>query len=66
MGNVEQIEREIQALSLAELSVFREWYASFDAEAWDRQIERDAAAGKLDALADKALKAFSSGGCSKI
>jgi hypothetical protein len=30
------------------------------------QIERDAATGKLDALADKALKALSSGGCSKI
>jgi hypothetical protein len=66
MGKVEQIEREIQELSPAELSVFREWYASFVAEAWDRQIERDAATGKLDALSDKALKALSSGGCSRI
>jgi len=37
------------------------WYASFDAEAWDRQFEADVKAGKLDALADKALRAHTSG-----
>jgi hypothetical protein len=30
---------------------FLAWYADFDASAWDRQIEQDVAAGKLDAHA---------------
>jgi hypothetical protein len=55
MGNVKSIERAIEALPPAELAEFRRWYAEFDAAAWDRQIEQDAASGKLDALAAEAL-----------
>ncbi len=66
MGKVERIEQEIKTLSTEELSAFRAWYAAFDSEAWDRQLEKDIAAGKLDALADQALASFSSGGCSKL
>lgn len=29
---------------------FRAWYAQFDADEWDRQIEGDVAAGRLDWL----------------
>jgi len=38
-----------------ELAQFREWFLEFEADAWDRQMEQDAKAGKLDALANKAL-----------
>ena len=38
-----------------ELDEFRRWFDEFDASAWDRQIEQDAAAGKLDQLAADAL-----------
>jgi hypothetical protein len=55
MTHVERLEREIAALSQEELAEFRRWYAEFDAAAWDRQIEADAAAGALDRLADEAL-----------
>jgi len=34
---------------------FRDWFAKFDADEWDRQIEADIQAGKLDKLAAKAL-----------
>jgi hypothetical protein len=57
MGKVEKIEREIKALSPEEMTELRERFAAFDAEAWDRQFEADVRAGKLDALADQALKA---------
>ena len=56
MSRVEQIESEVKELSPDELKLFREWFARFDAELWDRQIESDARSGKLDNLADRALR----------
>jgi hypothetical protein len=55
MSKVEQIEAEVKRMSPEELAQFRLWFAEFDADSWDRQIERDAATGKLDALAAAAL-----------
>ena len=66
MDKVEKIGREVKGLSPSELSAFRKWLRDFDAEAWDRQLEEDVKAGKLDTLADAALKAFESGRCSEI
>ena len=56
MGKIEKIEQEIQALSREELAEFRAWFLEFDWAAWDRQIERDSQAGRLDDLAAKALR----------
>jgi hypothetical protein len=56
MSKIENLEKQIQQLSPEELVEFRRWYADFDAELWDRQFESNAKAGKLDALADKALR----------
>ena len=53
--NVEDIEKAITQLPQDQLKEFRAWYAQFDSDAWDEQIERDAAAGKLDSLADAAI-----------
>ena len=66
MGKVNDLEREVQKLSADELATFRRWFAEFDAEAWDRQLEADANAGKLDALADRARQAHSAGKSSKL
>lgn len=61
MTRVETVERELEALSAAELAEFRRWYAELDAELWDRQLEADVHAGKLDALADEALRKHAAG-----
>ena len=61
MSTIDEIESAVQQLSPAELRKFRAWFLNFDAEEWDRQIERDAAAGRLDALADEALAEFRAG-----
>ena len=61
MGNVEKIEQEIQALSPEELAQFRAWFLEYDWAAWDRQLERDVQAGKLDKFADKALRDHTAG-----
>jgi hypothetical protein len=66
MGKIEIIEHEVEKLSPPELATFRNWFAQFDAEAWDRQIEEDAKSGKLDGLAEEALKTFKSGHCSEL
>jgi hypothetical protein len=61
MGKVELIEQQIASLSSDELATFRRWYAAFDADAWDRQIESDLREGKLDALIAEAREDFKSG-----
>jgi hypothetical protein len=63
MGSVKEIEEAVLRLSAAELAAFRVWLAELDAEAWDRQIEDDVAAGRLDALADEALEDLRAGRC---
>jgi hypothetical protein len=55
MGKVEKLEQQIEALSPEELAQFRAWFLEFDWAAWDAQLEGDVRAGRLDALADKAL-----------
>ncbi len=66
MNKIEEIEKEVQGLKPDELQTFRKWFWEFDAEAWDQQFEKDASSGKLDSLAEVALKSFTSGKCSKI
>ena len=61
MSKLEAVEKKVSGLSAKELAEFRRWFAEFDAAAWDRQIERDVKAGKLDALADEALRAHAAG-----
>ena len=66
MGKVEKIEQQIKDLSRGEMTELREWFAGFDAEAWDRQFEADVHAGKLDALGKRALRAHASGKTTKF
>ena len=61
MGKIEDLEQQVQALSLDELARFRTWFLEFDCAAWDQQIVRDVRAGRLDDLADKALSDHASG-----
>jgi len=61
-----EIEQAVQQLSPEELAKFREWFAEFDAEQWDRQIQRDAAAGRLDVLANEALQDLKSARCKDL
>jgi len=61
MSKVESLENEVAKLTPRELAAFREWFANYDADAWDRQIESDVKAGKLDRLAAEALAAHGRG-----
>lgn len=61
MGKIEKIEHQIEALTAQELAEFRRWYREFDAEAWDRQVQEDIQANKLDVFAEEALKVYRAG-----
>ena len=56
MSSVHEIEAAFSQLCRQELSAFRDWFAEFDAAAWDQQFEADVAAGYLDTLADEAIR----------
>ena len=56
MSRVERIEGEVESLNSEELKAFRDWFAQFDADSWDKQFEADAANGKLRSAAERALK----------
>ena len=66
MSRVEDIEGKVKSLSLEELQAFRDWFASFDADAWDAQIEVDVKNGKLRTLAERALRDYESGRSSPL
>lgn len=63
MSTVHEIETAVSQLSREELWSFRDWFSTFDAAAWDKQFEQHVAAGKLDALADEAIRDLREGRC---
>lgn len=66
MDKLEQLEEQVENLSEEELAQFRAWFLEFDWQMWDRQLERDIASGKLDGLADKALRDHASGKSTRL
>jgi hypothetical protein len=63
---LEQLEDAIKHLPAKDFAALREWFAKFDAEQWDRQFEDDVKHGRLDALADEALKDLDAGRCTDL
>ena len=61
MSKVKNLESQIQELSPEELTAFREWFTKFDADAWDQEFEADVMSGKLDAMAERALREHNAG-----
>lgn len=65
-NQLKEIEKAVSQLSPSELEEFRLWFSEFDAQAWERQFEKDVSQGKLDHLAKKALKHLRSGECTDL
>ena len=66
MTEVEQLENRIQNLSPEQLAKFRAWFIEFDAQVWDRRIEADLKAGKIDSLIEEARAAYRTGKAREI
>ncbi len=58
MSRLEELENQIKTLSPCEFQELRAWLAEHDAEIWDRQFQADVEAGRLEAIADRALRDF--------
>ena len=61
MMSVETIEEQIAGLDNASFLRLRDWFIEFDQSRWDRQIEADSNAGKLDFLINAALAEHQAG-----
>ncbi len=59
--SVQELETAVKRLPSSELAQFSAWFEEFQAEAWDRQIEQDILAGRLDTLAEQANREFEAG-----
>jgi hypothetical protein len=55
MKTFESIKSEIEGLPHREYMKLVHWFSERDCDAWDQEIAKDAAAGKLDFLIDEAL-----------
>jgi hypothetical protein len=62
MSTVMEIEKAIEKLPADELFELTHWISSRFSDAWDRQIEIDIRAGRLDDLAAEALQEHRAGG----
>jgi hypothetical protein len=66
VSTVQEIKEAVRQLPPEDLAAFRAWFAEFDAELWDRQFEEDVAAGRLDQLAEEALRDVREGRCTPL
>ena len=66
MNTLAEIERAVERLAPSELTVFRAWFVAYDADAWDREMQGDEDAGRLDALASEAREDLRAGRCTDL
>jgi hypothetical protein len=64
--SIKELERAVSELPPQEFAEFAAWFEEFAADQWDRQIEADVAAGKLDRLAKQADEDFEAGRCTEL
>ncbi|MBK8636856.1 MAG: hypothetical protein IPN92_00755 [Chromatiaceae bacterium] len=56
MKTLEEVKSDIEALPHGEYTKLTHWLSERDWQAWDEEIDRDSAAGKLDFLIEEALE----------
>ena len=61
MARVEELANEIQQLNRHELAALRDWFRKYDSDEWDREIEEDILAGRLESLANEAIAEHKAG-----
>jgi hypothetical protein len=64
--SAEELESVIAELPVADLTRFSKWFEEFMADQWDRQIEADMRAGRLDAVLKRADEHYEAGRCTPL
>jgi len=61
MSELVFIEGKVAQLDAKSLAAFRAWFIEYEHGRWDKQIEEDAKAGKLDSLISEAVAEYKAG-----
>jgi hypothetical protein len=64
--SLQQLEAAVTQLAPGDLEAFARWFDEYRADAWDRRIEEDIAAGRLDAAGRRADADFEAGRCTPL
>jgi len=64
--SVNDLQDAIAQLSTEDLERFSQWFEEFLADQWDRRIEADILAGRLDSAGDQADEDFEAGRCTPL
>ncbi|MCU0516700.1 MAG: hypothetical protein MUC60_07485 [Oscillatoria sp. Prado101] len=64
--SIPEIKAAVMQLSPNEFAEFVQWFDDYQESVWDKQIEADLKAGKLDHLIQQAEQAFKEGQCRQI
>ncbi|MGI8731983.1 MAG: hypothetical protein ACR2LM_01610 [Pyrinomonadaceae bacterium] len=64
--DVKEIESAITQLPPAKVAELAEWFEEFHAQLWDKQLEEDVRAGRLDSLLREAEQDHESGRSEKL
>ncbi len=64
--SAEELKTSVAQLPDEELANFSRWFEEFMADQWDRQIEADIVAGKLDAAGQRADADYEAGRCTPL
>ena len=63
---VHEIIENIKKLPKNDLKILLEWIEDFEQELWDKEFERDVKLGKLEKLAEQAIKDFRTDKCQEL
>jgi hypothetical protein len=63
---VQELQMSVAQLPPQELEAFSRWFEEYLADAWDRRIEADIKAGKLDKAGRQADADFEAGRCTPL
>ena len=63
---VQEIIENIQKLPKEELKSLFRWIEEFEQKLWDKEFEEDVKSGKLNKLAQQAIKDYKAGKCQEL
>ncbi len=64
--SVKELQSAVSSLPPEELDQFSRWFEEFRADQWDRRIEADIVAGRMDAAGRRADEEFEAGRCTPL
>lgn len=64
--SVHELEAAVAKLPAEDLAAFAQWFDEYVADAWDRRIEDDVRAGRLDEAGKQADADFEAGRCKPL